>query len=204
MAGESTIPFTPGSGGKGHSYQRTIGANAVDESVVIEGEAYLPSYVMLASNIAIATANDHILEVMAGSSLNVRIRRIHIEQYSSAGAATLDVIELWRLTSAGSGGGSVTAAPLDTGDNPAGATGMTLASSKGTEGTLIWRPILPIRSAVSATGGTNSIWEWAPMRGMKPLVIPMGTANGIAIKTVSSIATATLTVWVEFTESAFL
>ena len=79
-----------------HTWNRTIGANSIEDEYVLQGEQPLPSYTIQASTISIATANDHVLEIMAGASLNVRIRSILIEQVVNATAAALVSFALFR------------------------------------------------------------------------------------------------------------
>jgi hypothetical protein len=155
--------------------------------------------------VSLATVNDHLLQIMAGSSNYVRIRRIHIEQANNATAAAFGVIEIWRLTTAGTGGTAVTPAKFDTGDAAAGATAMTLPTAKGTEGTLLFRPVMLWRQAVSATTAQyDDVFEWTQHPGQKPIIIPAGTSNGIAIKSTTATASATVSMWVEFVETPWL
>lgn len=204
MAGESAILYTPGAGGKAAAYQRTVGGNAVDEPIVIEGESYLPSYIALAVNPGLDTANSHLLQLMAGSSLNLRVRRIVIDQGANATTAAVGAVEVWRVTTAGTGGTAITPAPLDTADGPSGATARSLPTAKGTESTVFWQFSIPWRNTAPVSGGVNSRWEWTPQPGMKPLIVPAGTTNGIVIKLVTAIANATCDAWIEFAETLWL
>ena len=86
MATESFVNVTEGSGKKLHTNQRTIGANAVEDEYVLPGEFPLPGYFAVANAVAATTANDHLLQVMAGASLKVRIRRISVSQNQLATA----------------------------------------------------------------------------------------------------------------------
>ena len=78
---ESIVQVTEGSGKKLHTFNRTIGANSVEDEVVLLGENYLASYMIVAAASA-ATANSHVLQIMAGASLKVRVRRIEVQQAS--------------------------------------------------------------------------------------------------------------------------
>lgn len=206
MAGESTIQVTAGAGPKIHTWQRTIGANNVEDDFGLPGEYPLASYsVATPTSVSVATANDHVLEIMAGASLNVRIRRIRFEQSGNATAAGIGILEIWRLSSAGTGGTAISPSKLDTGDAAAGANAMTLPTVKGTETTLMMRSALIYRQAVSATAAqVDDAWEWVQLPGQKPLIIPAGAANGLAIKTASGVAAANVIVNVEFVETSFL
>lgn len=203
---ESIVQVTSAGTTKLHTWQRTIGANNVEDEFVIPGEYPLASYTVVPTgSVSVATANDHILQIMAGASLNVRIRRIRFEQSGNATTAAIGILEIWRLSSAGTGGTAVTPAKLDTGDAASGATAMTLPTVKGTESVLVMRSALIYRQAVSATAaGVDDAWEWVQQPGQKPLIIPAGAANGIAIKSGSAIAAGTVIPYVEFVETSFL
>ncbi len=206
MAGnESLIQVTEGVGKKAHTWQRTISGNTVEDEFTIPGEYPYATYVALGASVSIATANDHIIQVMAGTTLPVRIRRIRVEQRAAATAAAASVLEIWRLTTAGTGGAAVTPRPLDTADT-AGATAMTLPTAKGTESVQLYAMAHSWRQVVSATGSPadDSMEEWIQMPNGKPLIIPAGTTNGIAVKSTTAIAGATVIVTVEFVETNFV
>jgi len=198
----SIIQVTSGGGPKISTWNRTIGANSVEEQFLLPGEYPYASYVVVAGGVSAATANAHLIQLMAGSSLNVRIRRIEIYQAGLSSAVNTVAIDTFRLSSAGTGGGVVTPAPLDTTDSASGATAQTLPSSKGTETTVLDR----FRLGVVAAQPTN-LYTFQPLYAQgantKPLMIPAGTANGIALKIVGNCAGLTLDVSIEFVETAF-
>lgn len=201
---ESIVTLNAGSGGpKLHTWNRTIGANSVEDEFTLPGEYPLASYVAFAESISIATANDHVMEVMAGASLNLAVRRIHISQNNSAGTAAIATFRLVRLTTAGTGGTAVTPAKYDNGDAASGATAMTLPTTLGTEGTILDREAVPMRNAASTLGGAEDVYEWMAVPNMKSLIVPSGTANGIAIKNMAAIASATVNIRIEFVERNF-
>ena len=201
MATESFVNVTEGSGKKLHTNQRTIGANAVADEYVLPGEFPLPGYFAVANAVAATTANDHLLQVMAGASLKVRIRRISVSQNQLATARGIDSIELWRLTTAGTGGTAVTNRPFDTADAAAGATAMTLPTAKGTESILLARRRLLLTQSVDVAQGGEWTWEQHP--GTPAIVIPAGATNGLAIKHTTANAGAGYNVVVEFVETSF-
>lgn len=202
---ESTINMTEGSGKKQHTWNRTIGANSVEDDFNLPGEYPYASYFAIAAATSVATANDHVLELMAGSSLNVRIRRIRLEQSANATSATVGTFQILRLSSAGSGGSAVTPAKFDTADGAAGATAMTLPSSKGTETTLLMPMAMDLRQAVLATSAQmDDSWEWTQLPGQKPIIIAAGTSNGICVKNTAGFAAATVNVIIEFVETTFV
>jgi hypothetical protein len=179
----------------------TENSQVVLDQKTIQGEQYLASYAIATASVSMSGANIHLLEIMAGASLNVRIRRIEVWE-SVAGSSLIGLFSIYRLSSAGTGGTAYTPSPLDTSDAPSGATAMTLPTVKGTEGVLM-------HAASASTSNTSLIrmgllYEVDFDRDLrvKPVIIPAGTSNGIAIK---SITTSTTQVYVNvwFTETSF-
>lgn len=202
---ENFVNVTEGSGKKLHTFNRTIGANDVHDEGVFLAEQYLASYgVSQTTAISTATANSHLLQIMAGASLKVRVRRIEIHQQTLATGAALADIAIYRLTTAGTGGTAFTPAPLDPADAASGATSMTLPTVKGTEAAQIYRAAAPFTQTITATPAmSNPVWVWdADIKG-KPIVIAAGTSNGIAVKVIPAVAGATVWVnsWID--ESSF-
>lgn len=204
---ETFVNVTEGAGKKLHAFDKTIGANVVLDEVNVLGEPYLASYTVTRTVAAsAATANDHWLQVMAGASLNLYIRRILLYQAALATTAAFGQVAIFRLTTAGTGGTALTPAGLDPGDAAAGATAMMTPTAKGTEGGLIW---------VGAVGWTQTVATQTrdpllldlrfglPGGHEKSLKIGSGTTNGIAIKGISAIAAASVYVNVWFQEANF-
>lgn len=203
MAQGSFVQVSPASTGvklaTGATY--TENANTVQDPKVIQGEAYLPVYTFVASAVALSTSTSHLLEIMAGAALNVRIRRITVTQNTASGAVNAVAYLLFRLTTAGTGGTAVTARPFDTSDAAAGATGMTLPSSKGTEGVQLWQESAWVGTAAIPIAA--SALRWVEVDMDKPIIIPAGTSNGLAIKMVGGSAAGTVDISVEFSETSF-
>lgn len=201
---EAFVNVTEGSGKKLHGWDRVIGANTVIDEFMLPGEYPVASYTFAATGVSIATVNDHLLQIMAGASLNVRIRRIDAWQAGLAGAVSTVALQLLRLTTAGTGGTALTAAKLDTADAAAGATGMTIPTVKGTESTIL----RTVRMGIVAAQPTNpnglplEVWDQIP--NSKPVVIPAGAANGIAVKVVGNVAGATMDIYAEIVETSFV
>ena len=205
---ESFIEVTAGTGTKAHSNTRVIGANTVHDEVVIPGEPYLASYTIvseLAATSTLAVANDHLLQIMAGSTLKVYIRRIEVIQYSVVTAAAFFLLRLHRLTTAGTGGTGVTPRPLDTTDAAAGTTAQVRPTSKGTEGVLVGGALPYTMQTLAASNAQMTpiyAWDFDRPRS-KSLIIPAGTANGIAVKNISTAAAGALVFQVWFDEANF-
>ena len=204
---EGIIQYTPGSGGKLHSFDRTIGANTVQDQGIVIGEQYLPHYtVATVTAVSLATANDHICQLMAGSSLRLRVRRIEVTQVGLATTAGIDQWAIYRLTTAGTGGTAITPQLFDPADSAAGATAMTLPTAKGTEGALLWAGSAAATQTVTATPTMLRhllLFEADGLR-VKPIHVAAGTSNGIALKHITARAAATCVFTIFFDESNFI
>jgi hypothetical protein len=202
---EAFVNVTEGSGKKLHANDRTIGANTVLDEVVILGENYLASYIANSSAGAssTATAASHLLQIMAGASLKVRIRRIEMYQIGPATTAVLMDTRLVRLTTAGTGGTVQTVNVMEPGDAAAGATAMSIPTVKGTEGATMLMSAVYMMQTIGASAQLNEpvlVWDFDRPRS-KPLIIAAGATNGIAIKNVTAVAAGTVyfNVWLDET-----
>jgi hypothetical protein len=204
---ESLVQVTEGVGKKLHTFARTIGANTVEDEVVLLGENYLAGYTVSHANASalLTTANSHLLQIMAGASLKVRIRRIEMYQHGLATTASFTAMQLFRLTTAGTGGTAFTPAPLDPGDAASGATAMTLPAVKGTEAAAVaGGSAYLVQTAGASTAFPQPILVWDFDRPRtKPLIIAAGAANGIAVKNIGAIANASVSFMVWLDETNF-
>jgi hypothetical protein len=205
---EAFVNVTEGSGKKLHAWDRTIGANTTLDEYVLLGENGLPSYTVSTSSTSTATAASHVLQIMAGATNKVRIRRIEIHQQVMATTVLNLQWQILRLGTAGTGGTAITPMALDSADAAAGCTAMTLPTVKGTEtganaivnGTLYMMQTLAV-SALTLNPGL--VWDFDRPRS-KPIIIPAGTTNGICIKNISAVAAGTVNINVWLDESSFL
>lgn len=200
MAGQSSISVDPGTTTKLGTFQRSDGTNTIEVYKQVLDEPFAATYIVVATGIALATANSHLLQIMAGASLKVIVRRISVYQAANATTSQQVQMRLFRLTSAGTGGGAITPALYDPADAASGAAAMTLPSSKGTESTQVSQRRGFISTAVASVA-INPVFEYdfSDLRH-KGLVIAAGTSNGIALKNVSSDAAGTVDIEAEFSE----
>lgn len=203
MAG-SFVQVTSGAGPKlATSATYTENANVVQDPKMIVGEQYVPSYTATAI-VSIATNTSHVMQLMAGASLKVRVRRIEIYQWVIATTAAIWTPQLYRLTTAGSGGTAITPSALDPSDAASGATAMTLPSTKGTLGVNIANATQFATQTVATAGGGAApiIYDFdGPRR--KPLIIAAGTSNGIALVSSPAMANAQVMVNIYFDETSW-
>jgi len=207
MATGSHIQITNGGGpfiATGPTY--TEASTTVQDQKVISGLPYLATYRIVTSNgapLSTSTANSHLMEIMAGASLNVYVHHIWVRQFNAASASTAAQMDIYRLTSAGSNGTAMIPQALDLSDGAAGATCQTLPSSKGTESGYV----LDHTSAIfwgNSSGATALICEWDFGDDLtKMLKIAAGTSNGIAVKNTTAVASATVYVTAEIIEAPF-
>ena len=186
-----------------HTNQRTISSTAREDQYVLPGESAYPTYNANAAGVSVATNSDHVMQVMGDGSNYCRLRRIFIIPNALPAAAAGINFYLYRLSTAGTGGTSVTPAPYDTADTYGGGA-MTLPSSKGTEGTLVsiigslWLP-----SAVAASSETPHI-TWTPPPDAKPIIFGTATSNGIAVKVINGVASVAVNINIEFIVTSYL
>lgn len=202
---ESSVAVTEGSGKNLHTWSRTVSATTVQNQVVLVGEYPYPAYVVGGSAVAVSSAGAHLLQIMAGASDHVYLRRIWIQQGAAATSAATLLIGLFRLTSAGSGGTSVTPLALSSADSASGCTAMTLPSSKGTEAAnAMYRFYHGIRVTEPVSLASENMPVWQALPNMKGIRISAGTSNGIAFKLSSGTdATATIQITVEVVEMSY-
>ena len=197
----SYVTFDEGTSRKVRTFQRTDGVDTVEEWMYVQSESLFDTYTIYAGTIATSTVNSHLLQIMAGGSNRVGIKGITIYQSGAATTADHFPIDIHRLTTAGTGGTAITAYPLDPASSAAGATGMSLPSSKGTEGIRPGGRVRgPVETAVaSATGPMLDIVYGA--NNTKPIYIAAGTSNGICLKNPVADATLTLDIFVTIIEA---
>lgn len=199
---DAYVQINEGSGKKLAHWERTIGADTIEEQKMVISEPFLASYsITTATAVSIATAASHVLQIMAGSSLRVALRRLKVTQLVNGSAATRQQWQLFRLTTAGTGGTAITPRALDAADGASGCTAMTLPTVKGTEGNLMWSEASLVEAATPAANASLPLidYEWDGDR-TKSIVIASGTANGIALKCVSGVTSATVVVYAEVVE----
>lgn len=195
---ESELLVTPGSGLNLRTDTKSIAATTRHQQVVLQGDASAATYTAIGISCALATSGDHLLILQGDGSNYTRIHRITIYGATPGTAGVAD-IRVLRTSTAGSGGGTVNARPLDAADtDPYAGVAMTDPTSRGTEG----NQLLQFRLPVYASTGSSGMVEWVANDKAKPIIIGTSTANGICVKIQTGIATDTVDVEVEFTVTA--
>ena len=205
--GESLVQVTEGSGKKLHTFQRTVGANNVEDEFVVMGEHPWNEYRVQTPGTSIATAASHNLQIMAGGANLVYVRRIRIYQSVLVTTAAIGVFGIYRLTTAGTGGTAVTPAKLDTTDAAYTGAAMTLPTVKGTESTEVETQTCYLVQTLGASLGVPqpTLLCDFDFRGtrQKALKIQNGTTIGIAVKNVNANAGASVIITAEISETSY-
>lgn len=184
------------------TYQYTVGGTASQEQVYVPGPAPWPTYDFVASQITLATANSHLLFIMADGTNYDRIKSIRIMPRALPTASAAALIRLFRVTSIGTGGTAVNGGAFDSSDGY-GGTAQALPSSLGTEtGVALAQWSWHIPGTAYTFNPYDIYWE-AP-EGGKEIIFGNGTATGIAIKNVSAISGAFVDIMVTLTTTAHL
>jgi hypothetical protein len=184
---EGIVQISEGSGKKLHTFERTVGANSVHDSVMVPGEPYRATYQVLASQVSTATAGGRLLSVWAGASSPVRIWYVSIYQTALATAANRMRIVMQRHAVAGTDGTLLTNYRHDRSDPAPGFTARTLPTTAVSSDVFLPASITMYQAHPIGAGAS---WEWSADKGgrLKPIVIPAGTTNGVAF--INSVAVA--------------
>lgn len=200
------LEVTAGSGTKLSTWSRTKNSQTVHDQEVILGEPYLATYtISVATPISAATANAHLLQIMAGTNNRFRLARFRMWQVAVATAAAIKELAIFRLTTAGTGGTAITPRKSDPADGAAEATAMTLPTSKGTEGEQLWTGSAAFFAAVPSTGLLQPLVDLVfDDPRSKAYEVASGTSNGIALKIIPSDGgTPTVRIYAEIVERAW-
>jgi hypothetical protein len=197
----SAIAVTEGSGKNIWTDQRSVSSVNREAQYVLLAEPALPTFNVTAEGVSCATSSSHLLQIMAGSSLYVRVHKIVVTQLAAATSIANPAIKIIRISTAGTTGTAVAVLQADMADT-ASLTGLSLPSSKGTETALFHSAAITLRTStwVEAAG----VWVWEPPARTKPLVITAGTSNGIVVAIGTGVAGATVNITATCTETAWL
>lgn len=183
------------------TFQRTISSVAKEDQIVLLGEPVLATYTFAAQAVATTTSASHLAFIQGDGTNYTRIHWFEIEQQALAGAAATAEIRVYRTTTAGTGGTTISCYPTDGSDtSPYAGGAMTLPSSKGTEGVLLYQCRVPLVAAQPV--GVPRRWQQSNYE--KPWIIAPATTNGLVWKIVTGIATSTVNITIGFSVSSYL
>lgn len=181
--------------------QRSVASTTVEQTEVAPTLPYVPTYTVVTSSpVRISTASSHVVQLL-GSTLNRDLLRwIEVTQVGNANAAARVEFEVRRVDTAGTGGTTLTPNPVDPVDPATTARGMTLPSSKGTEGNLLAKRTGTILTTPTAGHDRVVRFEFDQDVTTKPPTIAAGATTGIVIKNLQTDTTATVLVEMGFQE----
>ena len=203
MAGaDSVVQIDEGTGKYLHYVQRSIASNTTYTQAVALSEPYLPTgLIAVTTAVSLATANSHPIQIMAGPLNRVILRRLKVTLLAGSTTASQQaVFQLLKLTTAGTGGTSYTPRNADPADPAIAATAMTLPSSKGTEGNILWTETGPVAIASNVAQPPVLDLDWTKDLRSRPPTSAAGTGNGFALKNITAVTTGTVHISAEFDE----
>lgn len=188
---ETFVQVNEGTGKKLHSVDRTVGANIVHDSVTVPGEPYRATYSVSVTGVSTGTSGGRLLSIFAGATLPVRLWYLRVSQLALAGAAARADLVIQRITALGTAGTVANITRHDNADPANAFTAESLHQGSSLTGAL-WRQGFTLSAAAPITAPDVEL----DLRGghNKPLVIPAGTSNGLALVIVTGIATSTVNI----------
>jgi hypothetical protein len=198
----SAVGVTEGSDKYLHTNQRSIGGTAREEQATYAAQSPNATYTAVADDVSTATANAHLLQIMADGTNYSRLVGFTIEPTENGPASdSILKVALYRLTTAGSGGSSIGEGAYDDADSYSGDI-QSLPSTKGTEGALLWTGYLPLDAAYAGFGPRKLEWSVKPYA--KPIIFGVDTADGLAFKVIDAVASAAVCINAEFVTTSYL
>lgn len=157
-----------------------------------------PSYLASVSGQANTTSSD-VIAIESGPTLVTRIRRIVILQPGTQTTAGLRLIQLVRTTTAGVAG-TIVPPVMDpqAGDAPFSGTVRAKPTTQGAGGVVLLT--IPVFVPAALAAFAPLIVDMDAVGLAKSVTIPVGTANGVALRDPGAAGGANLAAFVVFTE----
>lgn len=199
----SSIGVTEGTDKYLHTNSRSIGGTARQEQATFPAQSPNATFSVVADDVSVATANDHILQIMADGTNYSRLVGFTLEPTDDVPAAD-DILKvsLYRVTTAGTGGSSIGEGSYDDSESYSGDI-QSIPSSKGTEGSLLWTGYLPVDSAYAGVNGQRML-RWEPKPSAKPIVFGPDTTDGLVWKVIDAVASCAVCINAEFITTSYL
>lgn len=182
---ESFVQITQGDDAKLHTIERPLGVNSVHDSVMLAGEPYRATYTVVASAVSTALNAGRLLSIFAGPDLPVRLWFVSVSQQGLATAAGRADIFIQRIIVLGTPGTAASITKHDSSDPDPGFTAESLHQGSSMSG-IFAREGLTLAAAHPIIA-PNAEFDF---RGAhtKPIIIPPGVSNGLAIVIAAGIA----------------
>ena len=144
-----------------------------------------------------ATATNNLIVIESGAAKRTTIRKIYFTP-GTATAASLINLTVYRETSASSGGATQTPSGRQASDSFSGIVRITNPTLGTNAATNI---VFPVPTAIAASVySTPFVYDFTNGGTEPGLVLPIGTANGVAFQTAGATGGAGVGLLVEFTE----
>jgi hypothetical protein len=201
-ASESVIQITDAAAATKylHTQSRVVGGTTKEDQLFLKGQATRATYRAYCSAVITTTSASHMAFIQADGTLYTFITGFWIAQTTLAGGVATANMQVVRTSTAGTGGGAITASPLDAADSAYAGTIQTLPTAKGTEGVVLMGGPVGITATNPMT--TVNQWFWRCDDDEKPITIGTAITDGIAFKLVTGIATSKLDLTIEFYTAA--
>lgn len=195
---EGVIAVTEGAGKSWHTVSTTWSGTAKEDQVTVQGIGWAPKYSAVGSAISTATSASHLFAIEGDGTNYIHLTYFSVEQVAAAGSATLAQLQLFRTTTASTTGTALNPRPWDGADtNPWGGRAVSLPGGKGTEGNQLWQRRMALSNAAATTAAPNRI-EWSARTTDKAIIVGPAVTDGIVLKIVTGIASATVDYYIEF------
>lgn len=184
-----------------HTSSRSYGGTTKEDQLYLKAQPVRATYRAYCSAVITTTSASHLAFIQADGTNYSFITGFWIAQTTLAGAVATANVQVIRTSTAGTGGTTISAYPLDAADtSPYAGTVMTLPTAKGTEGvTLMGGPV-----GITATNPMTTVnqWFWRADDDEKPITIGTATTDGICFKLITGIATSKVDITLEFYTAA--
>ncbi len=201
-ASESVIQITDAAAATKylHTQSRSYGGTTKEDQLFLKAQNTRATYRAYCSAVITTTSASHLAFIQADGTNYTFISGFWIAQTTLAGAVATANITIVRVSTAGTGGGAITASPMDAADSAYAGTIATLPTVKGTEGvTLMGGPV-----GITATNPMTTVnqWAWRADDDEKDIVIGTAATDGICFKLITGIATSKVDITIEFYTAA--
>ncbi len=181
-----------------HTAQRDYSGTNKEDQYVLKAYPVRTTYRAYASAVSTATSLDQLIFIQADGSNYTFINGIRVTQSTLAGSPATAKLRIIRTSTAGSGGGAVSAYPMDAADaSPYAGTIQTLPSSKGTEGVTLFGGPMGMTDANPMTTANQFFYRFGDDE--KGILIGTAVTDGVCIKIITGISSGAVDVVLEFT-----
>lgn len=185
-----------------HTDEKSYGGTNKNDQYTLLADSRRVTYTAVMEAVSCATSAAHVAILQADGTNYTKLWGIDIQQVGLPTAALAN-FQILRTTTAGSGGTSISAYPMDGADtSPYGGVIQTLPSSKGTEGVMLLKRRISMVAALPVS--SDQSWSWRADTNQKPITVGTANTGGVCLKIVTGIASLTVDVILHFYTTATL